>query len=47
VDAYTFTKQAKKFKHVLSAKKLIASVLWDSKVVSMVQFMQQGSTLAL
>jgi hypothetical protein len=36
----------KKFKQTLSARKLIATVLWDRKGVLMVKFMQQGTTIS-
>jgi hypothetical protein len=41
---HTFTKQAKKFKQMLSARKLMATVFWDRKGVLMVEFMQLGTT---
>jgi hypothetical protein len=36
----------KKFKQKLSARKLMATVLWDRKGVVMVEFMQQGTTMS-
>jgi hypothetical protein len=45
MDAHTFTKQAKKFKHMLSARKLMTAVFWDRKGVLMVEFMHQGTTV--
>jgi acyl-CoA thioesterase len=35
----------KKFKQILSARKLMATVFWDRKGVLMVKFMQQGTTI--
>jgi hypothetical protein len=35
----------KNFKQTLSARKLIATVFWDSKGVLMVEVMQQGTTI--
>jgi acyl-CoA thioesterase len=35
----------KKFKHTLSARKLMATVFWDRKGVLMVEFMQEGTTV--
>jgi hypothetical protein len=35
----------KKFKQMLSARKLMATVFWDRKGVLMVEFMQQGTTI--
>jgi hypothetical protein len=40
VDAHTFTKQAEKFKQMLSARKLMTAVFWDRNGVLMVEFMQ-------
>jgi hypothetical protein len=40
VDAHTFTKNLKKFKQKLSARKLMAAVSWDRRGVLMVEFMQ-------
>jgi hypothetical protein len=34
----------KKFKQMLSVKKLMATVFWDRKREFMVEFMQQGAT---
>jgi hypothetical protein len=45
VDIYTFTKHAKKFKQMLSARKLMETLFWDRKEVLMVEFMQQGTTV--
>jgi hypothetical protein len=39
VDAHTFTTQLKKFKQMLSARKLMASFFWDRKGELMVEFM--------
>jgi hypothetical protein len=35
----------KKFKQMLSARKLMAIVFWDRKGVTMMEFMQQGTTI--
>jgi hypothetical protein len=35
----------KKFKRMLSARKLMAFVFWDRKGILMVEFMQQGTTI--
>jgi hypothetical protein len=35
----------KKFKQKLSARKLIAAVLWDRKGVLMVEFMREGTII--
>jgi hypothetical protein len=35
----------KTFKQALSARKLMKAVFWDRKVVLMVEFMQQGTTI--
>jgi hypothetical protein len=35
----------KKFKQTLSARKLMATIFWDTKGVLMVQSMQQGTTV--
>jgi hypothetical protein len=43
--AYTFTKQLQKFKQILSATKLMATVFWDRKGVLMAEFMQQGTII--
>jgi hypothetical protein len=43
MDAHTFTKP-ENYKQT-SAGKLMATVLWDSKGVLMVEFMQQGTTI--
>jgi hypothetical protein len=45
VDAYTSPNKLKKFKQMLSDRKLIATVFWDMKGVLMVEFMQQGTTI--
>jgi hypothetical protein len=37
----------KTFIQTLSARKLMATVFWDRKVVVMVEFMQQGTTIML
>jgi hypothetical protein len=44
MDSHTFTKQAEKFKQ-MTARKLMATVLWDRKGVLMVKCVQQGTTL--
>jgi hypothetical protein len=38
-------KKPKKFKQMLSGRKLMATVFWDRKGVLMVEFMQQGTTI--
>jgi hypothetical protein len=35
----------KKFKQLFSARKPMATVIWDTKIVIMVEFMQQGTTI--
>jgi acyl-CoA thioesterase len=35
----------KEFKQTLSARKLMAAVVWDRDGVLMVEFMQQGTTI--
>jgi acyl-CoA thioesterase len=35
----------KKFKQMLSARKLMAAVFWHRKGILMVEFMQQGTTV--
>jgi hypothetical protein len=35
-----------KLKQMLSARKLMASVFWDRKRVLIMEFMQQGTTIA-
>jgi uncharacterized damage-inducible protein DinB len=35
----------KKFKQIMSARKLMAAVFWARKGVLMVEFMQQGTTI--
>jgi hypothetical protein len=45
VDAHIFSKQAKKFKQMLSARNLMPADFWDRKGVLMVEFMQQGTTI--
>jgi hypothetical protein len=45
VDAHTFTKKPRKFKQTLSARKLLATVFWDTKGVLLVDFMPQGTTI--
>jgi hypothetical protein len=35
----------KKFKHTLSARRLMAAVFWGRKGVLMVEFMHQGTTV--
>jgi hypothetical protein len=39
---YTYSPEMKKLKQMLSAIKLMATVLWDRRGVLMVEFMQQG-----
>jgi hypothetical protein len=44
---HTFINKPKKFKQMLSARKLMATVSWDRKIVLMMEFMQQGTTVTL
>jgi hypothetical protein len=38
-------KKQRKFKQMLSARKLMATVFWERKGVVMVEFLQQGTTV--
>jgi hypothetical protein len=47
VYTHTFIKQTGKILNTrLTARKLIAAVFWDRKLVLMVEFMQQGTTMS-
>jgi hypothetical protein len=46
MDANTLARHPKKFKQTLCARKLIVTVFCDRKGVLMVEFMQQGTTIA-
>jgi hypothetical protein len=37
--------KAEKFTEILSARKLVATVLWDRKGVLIMEFMRQGATI--
>jgi uncharacterized damage-inducible protein DinB len=39
--------KSKKFKQIMSARKLMAAVFWDRKGVLMEEFMQLGTTVML
>jgi acyl-CoA thioesterase len=45
VNAHKFTKQARKFKQTLSARKLMATAFWDRKGVLMAEFMQEEASV--